>query len=489
VKVINIGSPHFAAALEAQGTEVQQTDWRPPAGGDLRLIEVLEKLSTPAVAEANAKALAVINSGHPVLVDVGWARDLIPGMQRTTILHSGPPNRWETMSGPQRGAVLGALMLEDLADSPEAAEALAASGEIEFRSNNDHGCVGPMAGVISYSSALFVVENRAFGNRAYTNLNEGYGKVLRMGAYAPEVLEKLRWINTELAGALQGALRLMDGGLDLRSLIAQALHMGDECHNRNKAVGALFLREMAPYLVRAVGGEAETGNGRGAQAALATADSDRTASLARVLDFIGHNEIWFVNLSMAACKATLDAARGIPGSTVVTCMARNGYEFGLQVAGLPGRWFTGPAQKVRALYFPGFTEEDAAPDIGDSVITETAGIGGFAMAAAPAIVQFVGGTPELAAELTAQMYEITLSESPVYSIPAFGFRGTPTGIDIRKVVETGILPSINTGVAHRLPGVGQVGAGLVHPPANIFADALLALAEAHKKEDGSDAAL
>jgi hypothetical protein len=456
--VVNIGAPHFAAALEAQGVEVAQADWRPPAGGDMKLIEALEKLSTPAVAEANAKALAIINSGHPVLVDVGWARDLIPGMQRTTILHSGPPNRWETMSGPQRGAVLGALMLEGLADSPEAAEALAASGEIEFRANNDHGCVGPMAGVISYSSALFVVENRAFGNRAFTNLNEGYGKVLRMGAYAPEVLEKLRWINAEVAGALQGALRLMDGGLDLRSLIAQALHMGDECHNRNKAVGALFLREMAPYLARAAGVGPE--------------------ALARILDFIGHNEIWFVNLSMAACKATLDAARSIPGSTVVTCMARNGYEFGLQVAGLPGRWFTGPAQKVRALYFPGFTEADAAPDIGDSVITETAGIGGFAMAAAPAIVQFVGGTPELAAELTAHMYEITLSESPVYSIPAFGFRGTPTGIDIRKVVETGILPSINTGVAHRLPGVGQVGAGLVHPPANIFADALLALAEA-----------
>jgi hypothetical protein len=344
-------------------------------------------------------------------------------------------------------------MLEGLAATPDAAEALAASGEIEFRANNDHACVGPMAGVISYSSALFVVENRTFGNRAYTNLNEGYGKVLRMGAYAPEVLERLRWINTELASALQGALRLMDGGLDLRALIAQALQMGDECHNRNKASGALFLRELAPHLA-----------------------ADPTPDLARALDFMGHNEIWFVNLSMAACKATLDAAREIPGSTVVTCMARNGYEFGLQVAGLPGRWFTGPAQMVRALYFPGFTEADAAPDIGDSVITETAGIGGFAMAAAPAIVQFVGGTPELAAELTAQMYEITLSESPIYSIPAFGFRGTPTGIDVRKVVETGILPSINTGVAHRLPGVGQVGAGLVHPPANIFAEALLALA-------------
>ncbi|HWI61561.1 MAG TPA: DUF1116 domain-containing protein [Symbiobacteriaceae bacterium] len=459
MKVVNVGARHFAEALEAQGQAVLQLDWRPPAGGDARLTAALERLDTPAVADANREARAIITRGHPVLVDVGRAADLIPGMQRTTILHSGPPNRWETMAGPQRGAVMGALMLEGLAATPEAAEELAASGEIEFRANNDCGCVGPMAGVISYSSALFVVENREFGNRAYTNLNEGYGKVLRMGAYAPDVLDRLRWLNTTVAVALRHALSRLDGGLDLRSLIAQALHMGDECHNRNKAAGALFLRELAPGL------------------ATAGLEPDE---LARVVDFLGHNEVWFVNLSMAACKATLDAARGIPGSTVVTCMARNGYEFGLQVAGLPGRWFTGPAQKVKALYFPGFTEEDAALDIGDSVITETAGIGGFAMAAAPAIVQFVGGTPDLAVELTEQMYEITCGESPFYTIPTFGFRGTPTGIDVRKVVETGILPSINTGVAHRLPGIGQVGAGLVHPPFSIFAEALLSIEEAVK---------
>lgn len=456
LKVIGVGAPHFAEALRSQGAPVLQLDWQPPAGGDPALVAALERLSDPRVEEANQKALEIILGGHPVLVDVGTAGALIPGMTRRTILHAGPPNRWETMSGPQRGAVMGALMLEGLAATPEEAEALAASGKIVFRANNDHGAVGPMAGVTSWSSALFVVENQAYGNRAFCNLNEGYGKVLRMGAYAPDVLSRLRWINTELAPALGQALRAM-GGLDLRSLIAQALHMGDECHNRNKAAGALFLRELAPQLAT-LGLEPH--------------------SLARMLDFMGHNEIWFVNLSMAACKAVLDAARGIPHSTVVTCMARNGYQFGLQVAGLPGRWFTGPAQKVKALYFPGFTGEDAALDIGDSVITETAGIGGFAMAAAPAIVQFVGGTPDLAVRMTQQMYEITLGESRHYTIPVFGFRGTPTGIDIRRVEETGILPSINTGVAHRLPGIGQVGAGLVNPPANLFQEALLALVEA-----------
>ncbi len=455
--VLNVGAPHFAESLRRQGAPVTHLDWRPPAGGDPALVAALEKLGgDPRVAAANARAMEIILGGHPVLVDLTTAGEAIPGLTRTTVLHAGPPNCWATMSGPQQGAVLGALMLEGLADTPEAAAALAASGRITFRANHDLGCVGPMAGVISYSSALFVVENRACGNRAYCNLNEGYGKVLRMGAYGPEVLERLRWINTEVAGALRHAVRAL-GGLDLRSLIAQALHMGDEVHNRNKAAGALFLRELAPHLVTAP---------------LAP------AALGRILDFIGHNEVWFVNLSMAAAKAVLDAACGIPHATVVTVMARNGYEFGLQVSGLPGCWFTGPAGRVRGLYFPGYTEADACPDVGDSAITETAGLGGFAMAAAPAIVQFVGGSVDLAVALTRQMYEITLAENRHYQIPGFDFRGTPTGIDVCKVVETGILPSINTGVAHKDPGVGQVGAGLVHPPAQIFAAAVLALAEA-----------
>jgi hypothetical protein len=455
--VVNVGTPHFADALRQQSCPTTHLDWRPPAGGDPTLISALDRLShDPRVAAANEQAVAIIRLGHPVLVDVTTAGAFVPGMTKMTILHAGPPNRWETMSGPQRGAVLGALLLEGLANTPGEAEQLAASGAITFRANNDLGGVGPMAGVSSFSTAIFVVENKTYGNRSFCNINEGYGKVLRMGAYAPDVLERLRWINHDVAFALKFAITAM-GGLDLRNLIAQALHMGDEVHNRNKAAGALFLRELSPYMIKA---------------------PMAPEQLSRIFDFIGHNEIFFVNLSMPACKAVLDAARDIPYSSVVTVMARNGYEFGLQVAGLPGRWFVGPAQMVKALYFPGFTEADACPDMGDSVITETAGLGGFAMAAAPSIVQFVGGTVDLANELTRLMYEITLTESPVYQIPAFNFRGTPTAVDVCKVVETSILPNINTGVAHKLPGIGQVGAGLVNPPAHIFADAVGALADA-----------
>lgn len=454
-RVISLGAPIFAAALRQQGAEVVHLDWRPPAGGDPDLLAALQKLQDPRVDAANQRALSIIRSGHPMLVDTAVAGDVIPGLTPRTILHAGPPITWARMCGPQRGAVMGALLLEGLAGTPEEAAALAASGEITFASAHEHDAVGPMAGVMSYSSGVFVVKNQTHGNVAYTNINEGYGKVLRMGAYAPEVLERLRWLNTEYREAVGRALRSL-GGIDLRSQIAQALHMGDEVHNRNKAAGALLTKTLAPALLRA---------------------SVSPRAVERVLDFTASNEIFYVNLAMAACKATLDAALGIPHSSVVVTMARNGTDFGIRVAGTGRQWFTGPAQMIEGLYFPGFTAADANPDMGDSAITETAGLGGFAMAAAPAIVQFVGGTPDLALRMTQEMYEITLDESPHFTIPALNFRGTPTGIDVRLVVETGRLPNINTGIAHKQPGVGQVGAGLVHPPMACFAQALRALAD------------
>lgn len=456
-RVANVGSEHFAGALRAQGAAVTHVDWRPPAGGNPALLDALERLrNRPEIAAANAEALERILTGHPVLVDVARALDVIPGMTRRTILHAGPPVTWERMCGPMRGAVIGALILEGLAVDEDEAARLAGSGEITFAPNHEHGAVGPMAGVTSASSSVFVVENRAFGNHAFCNINEGYGKVLRYGAYSSEVLDRLGWLNRGLGPALGDALRRA-GGVDLRAVIAQALHMGDEVHNRNKAAGLLLLRALAPHMARA---------------------GHPPDELARMLEFIGTNEVFFVNLSMACAKAMLDAAHGIPHSTVVTTMSRNGTDFGIRVSGLPDRWFTGQAQYVKGLYFPGFSAADAARDMGDSVITETAGLGGFAMAAAPAIVQFVGGSVDMAYSFTLKMYEITLGESRHFTVPNLDFRGTPTGIDVRKVAETGLLPNINTGIAHKDPGVGQVGAGLVFPPKNCFEDALLALAEA-----------
>lgn len=454
LRVVTAGPELFASALRAQGAAVQAVDWRPPAGGDPDLTAALDALDRPEVAAANAEAVRRLLAAEPALVGMGTAGEVIPGMTRTTVLHAGPPVTWDRMCGPMRGAVLGALVYEGLAATLAEAEQLAGSGGINFQPCHELNAVGPMAGIVTASMPVFIIENRAFGNQSYCTINEGLGKVLRYGANSPEVLDRLRWIEKVLAPVLGEAIRL-SGGLDLRTLIAQVLHMGDEGHNRNKAGTSLFLRAILPHLL-AVGG------GRGI--------------VRDCVQFINGNDHFFLNLTMPACKAALEAAHGIPHSTLVTTMARNGVEFGIRVSGAPGRWFTGPAQMIRGLYFPGFADADANPDIGDSAITETGGIGGFAMAAAPAIVQFVGGSPADALGYTTAMYEITLAEHATYTVPALGFRGTPIGIDVRKVVDLDLLPIINTGIAHRRPGVGQVGAGLVRPPREAFTSALLALA-------------
>jgi hypothetical protein len=408
------------------------------------------------IDHANHVAVERMMEARPILTGVAVARDVVPGMRDHLILHAGPPIEWERMSGPLRGAVIGAILFEGLASTDAEAVSLVERGEVEFDSCHHHGAAGPMAGVISASMKVYVVENTEHGNRAFSNLNEGYGKVLRYGAYSDDVLKKLKWMNDVLGSALADALT-GSKGIDMRTLIAEALHMGDEGHNRNKAGSLLYLKMISPLIAKVVKDDAVE---------------------AEILQFIGDNALSVLNPVMAACKAMTDAAHGVEGSTIVTTMARNGTDFGIRVSGLGEKqWFTAPAEIPVGLFFSGFTQNDANPDIGDSAITETAGIGGFAMATAPAIVTFVGGTPKDALNATLEMYEITFAEHKYFTMPVLGFRGTPTGIDLRKVVELGITPRINTGIAHKNPGVGQVGAGLVRPPLKIFEDALLAYAE------------
>lgn len=402
------------------------------------------------ILQANEEVMKRILSAQPTIVGIDVAENVIPDMDKKTILHAGPPITWDRMSGPLKGAIIGGLIYERLASNEEEAVKLAESGEIRFDACHHHESVGPMAGVVTASMPVWVVKNTTFGNYAYCTLNEGLGKVLRYGAFSEEVIERLDWMERTLAPVLKAALKL-SGDIDLKNMIAQVVQMGDEGHNRNKAGTSLLIRELAPYIVM----------------------TDYTnEDKAAVLKFMHGNDHFFLNLTMPACKCTLDPAEGVEYSTIVYTMARNGTDFGIRVAGLGNRWFVAPAEIVEGLLFPGFTREDANPDIGDSVITETTGIGGFAMAGAPAIVQFVGGTPQDAMNYTRSMYEITSAENNVYKIPTLNFKGTPTGIDIQKVIETGILPIINTGIAHKDPGVGQVGAGLVRPPMKCFEDAL-----------------
>ncbi|TAM93649.1 MAG: DUF1116 domain-containing protein [Jatrophihabitans sp.] len=452
IAVVTAGVDLLAAAAEAQAADVTRVDWQPPmAGTGPDLVTVL---GDPRRREANAEALRQVSGVRAMLVDVLPARDAL-GLDERSVLHAGPPIAWERASGPLRGALLGAAAFEGVVEDPEDAAALYASGAISLDPCHHHGAVGPMAGVVCASMWMWVIEDPQSGRRTYCSLNEGLGKVLRYGAYSAQVLDRLRWMSAVLGPALQAAVRA-HGPIDVTAILAQMVQMGDEAHNRNRAGTLMLLRDLAPALV---------------SSGLPPAD------LAEVFAFVGGNDHFFLNLAMPACKLALDAARGIPGSTMVVAMCRNGTDFGVQVAGTGDEWFTGPALVPEGLYLGDYGPEDANPDIGDSAITETCGLGGFAMAAAPAIVRFVGGTVGDALANTRRMYEITLGEHPAFAVPVLDFRGTPLGIDVTKVVRTGVLPQINTGMAGKVAGTGQVGAGLVTPPADIFPKALRALAE------------
>ena len=468
LSALNIGLAGFAEPLRTHGATVLQLDWRPPAAADRELGLLIARLDDDGaapgsadavgrlVADANATAVARILAARPVLVDVRPAREVIPFLagDDRALLHSGPPIEWARMCGPMQGAAIGALLFEGWAAAPAEARELLDAGTVRFSPCHEHGAVGPMAGVVGPSMPLLEVENQERGNRAYATLNEGLGKVLRFGAYDEQVLTRLRWMADTLGPAL-GEVLGREGPLDLKSITAQALQMGDEGHNRNAAASSLFARTVAPWLVRHVEREAA----------------------ASVLDFLRANDHFYLNLSMAAAKATMDAGAGIEASTVVTAMARNGVEFAIRLSGTGETWFTTPVGVPDGLYFPGYGPDDANPDLGDSSITETAGVGGFAMAAAPAIVRFVGGSAEDALAYTRQMYRITLARNAAYGIPSLGFAGTPTAIDARRVAESGVAPVINTGIAHREAGIGQIGAGIARAPLSCFADALVELAQ------------
>ena len=408
------------------------------------------------IEQANQEAVRRMLAADPVLVDVIPAAEAIPALGEGTILHAGPPIEWDRMCGPLRGAVAGIAVFEGWAADLEEAEQAAAAGELDFRPNHHFDAVGPMTGMTTRGQPVMVVENRAFGNRAYCTINEGLGKVMRFGGNDLEVLDRLRWLRDVLGPAMGAALRDA-GGIPLKSIVARGLTMGDEMHQRNVGCSGLVLRALAPALARTAG------------------DS---VALGEALAFIGGNDQFFLNIAMALGKAIMDPVRGIEGSSVVTAMSRNGTDFGILVSGTGDTWFTAPVEMPDGLYFPGFTAADANPDIGDSTIIETVGLGGFAMGASPAVAGFVGaGAASDAAKFTRTMSEITVGENPEWTIPAMDYQGVPTGIDIRLVVETGLAPTINTGIAHREPGVGQVGAGVVRAPMACFTQALRAFAK------------
>lgn len=408
--------------------------------------------------EANAAVIAEIRKARPRLVDVRPARECIPVLgEGRVLLHAGPPIEWRDMTGPMQGAVLGASLFEGWAATGAEAEALAASGAIRFTPCHHHSAVGPMGGITSPNMPVLVVRNAEQGNYAYCNLNEGIGKVMRFGAYEGEVQTRLAWMRDVLAPTLSHALARLPEGVDLTALMAQAITMGDEFHQRNIAASALLLKALAGEIV-----------------ACDIAERDKE----EVVRFLGRTDQFFLNVAMAYSKCVMDAGAKIQAGSIVTAMTRNGRDFGIRVSGLGDRWFTAPVNTPVGLFFTGYSQDDANPDIGDSAITECLGVGGAAMIAAPGVTRFVGaGGFSEALAVSDEMREIYLDSNPLFQIPTWDFQGACLGLDVRRVVETGVTPVINTGIAHRKAGIGQVGAGTVRPPLGCFEQALEALAE------------
>lgn len=468
LSVINVGLDLFVEGVRGSRVPLMHVDWRPVGDGGVALAWQLAQLvGDPADADApgsridraNAIAVERMLAARPMLVDVALhACEVWPDMDRT-LLHAGAPVPWEKMCSPMQGSMIGAVLYEGWADAPEQARAMLARGEIPFAQCHDYSAVGPMSGIISASMPLFVVRNASHGNMAYTNFSEGIGKVLRFGAYSADVIKRMRWIENVLAPGLKRAVNGAVGGIDLKSIQSQALLMGDEVHSRNTAATALFHMAVA--------------------APLAGSDFDR-AKAHDVLAFIGDTSQFFLNLSMVSSKAIMDAAHGVEHSSIVTAIARNGVTTAIRVSGLGKRWFQAPSDTPVGLFFPGFKQEDANADLGDSAICETAGFGGFSLAASPALVQLVGGSVAEAIGCSREMYDITQTRNPSMSLPNLEFNGSPAGIDVRKVVDTGIRPVLTTGIAHKEAGIGQIGAGIVRCPMACFTQAVAALAEAMK---------
>ncbi|WP_193433343.1 YlbE family protein [Virgibacillus necropolis] len=410
-----------------------------------------------SIDEANQGVIQHVLESQPFLLDVVPAKSVISELNGKVLLHSGPPMKWENMTDPMQGSCIGASLFEGWADNEDDAKKMLEAGEVKFIPCHSVDAVGPMGGITSANMPVVVVENKVNDKRAYCNLNEGIGAVLRFGAYSDEVVNRLKWIKDVLGPALSKALKQIDGGMNVNVTVAKAITMGDEFHQRNIAASALFLKDIVPYLLTAGLPEKE---------------------LQEVVKFLADTDQFFLNIMMATSKVVMDSAAVVEEGSIVTALSRNGYEFGIKVSGLGDRWFTAPVNTPDGLYFSGYSADDANPDMGDSAITETYGVGGMAMIAAPGVTRFVGtGGFGDAVQTSDEMREICIANNPNLAIPTWDFQGACLGIDIRKVVETGITPVINTGIAHKTAGVGQIGAGTVRVPLGCFEQALEALAE------------
>lgn len=455
VDVVNVGLPLFEAALRAQGKPVIGLDWQIPAGGDPEVVAALGRLLGPAadrIDKANTEVLRRLNEGAAMLVGVDRAGAVIEDLGERDVLHCGPAIAWDLMPDPLQRSIKASIVAEGWASDVVAAGAMVAAGEVRLLPANEHRTVVPMATSIGPSAPVYLVENEQGGTRSYSSLNQGSGPVPWFGVDSDAAIEHLRFVRDSVGPVLAEALAAK-GPVDIFSLAAQGVPMGDDVHMRVQATTNLFLRDLLPFLVR----------------------STNTAA-PEVATFLSGNHLMFLNVAMAGAKSLVDWAREVPDSSIVTTMARNGATYGVRLAGGGDDWFLAPSPPVQdALYYPGQGPETSAPDIGDSAVLELIGLGGPAAANSPAVAGFLGGRMSHAIAATRSMQRICAGESDRFRLPILDNIGTPLGVDVRKVVELGITPAVNTGIVHATDGVGQVGAGVAWAPVECFVEALMDL--------------
>ena len=453
-RVVNVGLSLFADAVGRQGFPVVNVDWRIPAGGDTDLLAALTRLYGPKAAvvdTANAEVVRRLDTGAPKAVGVRPAAEVVPGLEGTMLLHCGPPIDYVDAIDPLRRSMRAAVVAEGWADGIADADQLLAHGRVALEPANRHDACVPMVTAIGPSQPVWVVENAAGGNRAFAPVNQGPGETAWFGRETPAAIERLRFLAAVAAPLLDDAVRA-HGPIDVMSLAAQGLHMGDDVHVRLQGSTNLMLRDLLPYL--------------------AALDDPNRVALAR---FLAGNHLFFLTVAMAAGRALTGWAMDVPHSSVVTTMTRNGPEFGVGLAGTPS-WHLAPAPAVgQALYYPGYGPESAAPDVGDSAVLELVGLGAAAAAGSPAVAAFVGGTMADARATTEELDLVCAGRSTRLRVPVLDLRGTPLGVDARRVAELGITPKITTGILHASAGSGQVGAGVAAAPLTCFVDAVMAL--------------
>lgn len=455
VSIVNIGLPLFESSARDQGAAAIGVDWRIPGGGDTGIVAALGRLLGPKAAiidKANTEVITRLNEGVPMLKGIDRAGDVIPNMGERTILHCGPSIAWDDMPNPLQRSIKAAIVAEGWAKDVPTAEKLVAAGEVELKPANESATVVPMATSIGPSAPVYVVENEFGGTVSYSSVNQGSGQVAWFGVDSDDAIERLRFLRDAVGPVLAGAIKAK-GDIDILSLAAQGVPMGDDVHMRVQATTNLFLRDLLPHLVGS--------------------SHDRAAEVAQ---FLSGNHLMFLNVAMAAAKSLVDSAASVENSSIVTTMCRNGSTYGIRLPGEAGKWFITDSPPIQdALYYPGQGPETSAPDIGDSAVLELIGLGGPAAANSPAVAGFLGGRMSDAIAATRSMQRICSGESTRFRLPILDNVGTPVGVDVRKVAELSVTPAVNTGIIHVSDGSGQVGAGVAWAPVKCFTDALLDL--------------